>query len=1239
MLLLNQTLESICDLHQSAHSSTNTDKSRIREIIDDVLDILSLKSSYTTLTVSVETLGESAYLCYHGALVSPNDADFAYSKVFDYLKNNASYAQCPPLSELLVQLENASGTVDRDSKLLSEVIKNFSSFVEFLVTFTAKAENDFKHFIFSAFECEEQYFVREGRATTENAMNYDTEALLNGLPEFPRPVNGNSKVESAKRTLMPLPIGSSDPNFIKLCHMLLQLWLLDAENYPRRQVLVDVLIKYYKHSRGITYFEKDTFEAQELKVHKIYDFFIGLAETPGLLPLSCYSEASEALDELIKLPTKQLPEVFDHNPSARNFTHLQIVEMLANLESVVSVLNEYGLNLDPSFPTRARLYTYFVYDDMSDEASDLDFRYIYGLYCAIRDIVAYKSTSTNSDSIMSSIIRALRYHEHQLTSYSVDTTLIMRLSGLVHSSDMLMLRNLTFKWNRKVLKISQDESQVEIIHAKHDKQLLDTYLRIWFDRYMRLKDLELLAAEYNRKQLQARVFNRFWVNKLLNLARAEHAMSALSSALFLKAWIAKFEKRKHQDHIAVQHHNSGCISIAFASWRNRHSKLTQMDESECEFRDKLGVRNNAVLLFKAWRHWVNVFESLQQADSRIHLSDRFARLSLKEVKFVENRCFKVWARKAALGTLAVRLQHDQSAGRKQFFFQKWLSQFRMQRMLSTHMDERLKVTLHSYVRHWKAKRFLQESSRGFNHSNLKRKVLRTFRLRLRLEGQQHANDDRLIQKMFQIWLLKKAGNDLRLILDSKLGMKILLVWRESLEISNSRLQLAVHHHEVELKRKGLKSMRDIDLFNKERTSAADMWTQRKFLMKMCKRYSSIPGIGMLRSLNSQIAFEPRILMGSVIRRWKYQYLLKFEGTSAAKIADFHLNFQSPRQLKVAFKHWSKRAGHIHQLQQRLSQFRRNPEFTRVYFKRWANRLYEQQYLRQRGDDFHVEELQKKVLLAWYEKFNGKVTYLGELGDELQNRYDVSKMVEKLRVWNLKYIKLVKRNLEMSQFFLEKWERRKMMAIFELWIHKSRSKPLDLDNYADDNEDEFVEAQTSFRSNHSPLARRNFFQLADFSYMRTPLRKRSDVPVTPFGRLRDSPSKLLETNQRIKTDRIQALGARYKLARGNELSRTRPRLPAPEKSADYIPKLNIPPAPNFQDLDLRDTSLPMSQSPTLLPENSEIDFLVIDSAKRLRRIRPLVIPDVTQQPRLRYSTTEKLKEKLKEMLPTRNVFGS
>lgn len=1240
MLLLHQTLESICDLHQSAHSATYTDRSRVREIIHDVLNILSLQNSYTALTVSVETLGESAYLCYHSSLATPEDANFTYSKVFDYLKNKVTFAQSPPLSDLLIQLENASRFVNRDSKILAEVIKNFSSFVEFLINLSAKAETDFKNFIFSAFECEERYYVREGRAATENGVNFDTEALLNGLPESDRPVNGKRGVESATRTLMPLPIASSDPNFIKLCHMLLQLWLLDAENYPRRQVLVDVLIKYYKHSRGITHFEKDTFEEQELKVHKIYDFFIGLAETPGLLPLSCYSEASEALDLLVKLPARKVAEVFDHNPSARHFSKLHVVEMVANLESVVSILNEYGLKLDPNFPGRARLYTSFVYNEMADEASDLDFRYIYGLYCAIRDIVAYESTSINSDSIMSSIIRALRSHEQQLVSSSSDSTILMRLSALVFSSDMLALRMLTLKWNRKVLKISQQESQVDIIHAKHDRQLLASHLTNWFDRYMRVKDLELLAAEYNGKQLQARIFNRFWVNKLLSLARAEQAASVLSSALYLKAWIAKSEKCKRQDDSAAQHYNSRCLSRALMSWKIRHSKVRHMENAETEFRSQLGIQNNAILLLEAWKHWVAVFENRQHLDSHMNLSDKFATLSLKEIKFVEKRSFEMWARKAALGSIAVQLQQDQSAGRKRFFLQKWLSCFRMQRMLSNHMDERLKVTLRSYLRHWKAKRFFETNSRQYYDTNLKRKVLRAMRLRLRLEGQQHANEDRIVKKMFQLWLLKKTSNDSRLVLDSKLGLKVFSVWRESLEICNSRVQLAVHHHEVELKRKGLKSMRDLLLFNKEQSSAADIWIRRKFLMKMCRRYSSIPSIEkILRNLNSQIALEPRILLGSVIRYWKHQYLLKFQGTSEAKIADFRLNFQDPKQLEVAFKHWSKRAGHVKRLQQRLSQFGGSPELARGYLKRWANRLYEQQYLRQRGDQFRVEELQKKAFLAWYEKFNSKVAYLGELGDELQNRYDVSKMVEKLRVWNLKYVKLVKRNFEMSQFFLEKWESRKMMAIFELWLHKSRRKAEDFGDHNDDNEDEFLEAQTSIRSNASPLARRDVFQLADLSYLRTPLRKRSDAPVTPFGRLRDSPSKLLETNQRIKTDRLQALGARYKLARGNELSRTRPRLRAPEKSADYVPKLNIPPAPNFQELDYRDTSLPISQSRTLLPENSEIDFLVIDSAKRLRRIRPLVIPDATQEPRLQYSSTEKLKEKLKEMLPTRNVFGT
>lgn len=1286
-LLLHETIRELHTLHEYTQlDDVENFSSLLRSTVLNISRLLSLNANHNSLKLSSTAFDLVSLLHFSNSAPAPQN-DFTYANIFLFIKDDSVTSESSStlftqLLQLLAETHHSDRRPARVRLSYSQIISRFSDLVLFFLSLHKLSEQTLVDYIARCFMYEFSYFSGLGSQIDNSGSHSNTEHMVKALDKFilssadglaAPEIDSIFSYDASSPSHEALNFQCSDENFTRLYHIFLQLSLFKSPTAFQENVVpyIEVMINFFKRLCSIDHFEVDDFETQEQKFNTLYAFFVGNDEGDGILPASVHDLAVKIIDEIIDAPTPSSPNYniikgeTENNSLTRINTLLsrgyardEIIDLISNLETVISILKEYDLDFDFTFPSTFHHYLFLVYEELPELAIDADYEFIDVIDETIGAIIDFESHEDSENEEIRGIVAQLHELQYVFTVVNELLTLLMRTAikeiAHINSFTKALLR----RWNHRTMAIAQLEViRTDVFTIDSDAIVLKKLFLAWYESTMKFKHLHVQAAKYSDKKALASHLNSFWIRKIIVLAEAASKVENLRAGYILSHW----KKRLHNISIMFQKldefHDSKSLAATFTRVLIRSRELQDLTEKAETMRTQFQSAGDRGLLLVSFLLWKSKFIGSFTHSGVDYTFQKLAKLSELERYYLMKRSFAILTTKSKVQKSFKQITNIRIDNLRAKILHHWkqkLMMLGMEESFGNQRDSTLKLAI---LRHWDESSKLRKKADNLCHASLLRRSLRSWRLITLRRQFQKELDSLLLKKLFKNVLLERQRKAMTQSKASELVLSTISVWKRRMAESEGQTALASKTREHSLENWALSIWASKLALNEELVVVADLNLQRKFLMKARGVYLRLQEalFGTTKLLGEK--FDHRLLLKASLRNWKEIYIEHHERQCLQAAKSFQANVADRGHVAVFFQHWRREAAALKlkkmRLENQLAAFQDTCTLKRDVFGRWISMGESHREAAFRSIEFYDALLKKRIMLVWYEKYVLKVTYLSELADEIINKKDYSRLVEILRKWNLRYLKNVRLSQQTCEMFIEKWEKAKFRSLFEVWLHKSTQRSRN---------DIYEEANSTFGSNTSPLARKSekpspgSSALVTTSYFNTPIKKQVASPYTPSGQ-RTSPTKFQETNQRMKSDRMDALISRYRLAKNKKgkyplREGTWPRLSPPKRfSLPMNVQSRPPPAPRF-DNSSRSPSPAATSSPSVEPtayerfasyssDNEDLDVSLIDTAKKLQKIKPIVVPqEEGDYSSIKYSSISKLKERLvsKAGSPIRASYG-
>ncbi|KAM9938950.1 hypothetical protein OXX80_001573 [Metschnikowia pulcherrima] len=1259
--LVEDLLVNLHLLHQFSASNITSFETLLLQVWAQITQLLDAPGEQERLHISSNVFSDfEAYIRKETVQTFPA-SDVTTQSILSFIENGAdsplegndNYNSRLSAAQSVLS-QKSSARLENNVKRSNSVVSSLEELVSTISISCTTAEENLREYLLTCF----LYDVRQSASEPENASNslsedVDTEKLMSAIdnPTYPKAEHNPLTQRDNSSDLT-----CSDSHFMKIYHVFLQLALHEIPPETREDVApyVDVMLGFYKKHRHIT-----TFESLEdvAKDELIIEFLCGSGTYPGIVPPKLKAHAVGILTSGIYDNDPQDPSVVQIPHEApisqatthRDFTRQEIQALVTDFETVISTLSEYDPHLDPALLPAFRNYVSFVYDEFPEVPVFEDFEFINVVAESILAVVNYVASDEDSESdTIEDILLSIRGIQDTLSDISSSSTLLMRLTVSETQNSRAFARSCLLRWNRKTLVANQ----LRIIYEEEylpqsQRRMLGSTFSKWYGKSSALRLLSSEAAMYSKKKQMSHHFNNCWISAMIKVIDLNSALESFTKKNYMAVWREKMNKCEELESQADLHQASKCVSRQFGRWRVGLENVSNLEKTADEVGDGLRSGSDLFLRGKIWENWKQRLDESSEKDTAAAVEPLSVKLSnlnnlsrhfiLKKYLlilksrsangkalavfhhsrslFLKHHFFSVWQMKKELSKLRETVVYDRELALKRSAFNCWCDQTRSKISADVTMRRNL---LQKSWKSWKTRK-LAARFEMTSASNVKRDYLKRWLLRARSVTITKESDMEALKVMVAKW--KKRA--IKVLDDEDLAKSTCAAFAvaNSLMIWKSKLAAI-----------------------EEWQSVADLHVQQKFLNKIVINFNKVQDQNRKAQEyeKQEHQFADRLQLKATLRKWQDVYLLRYEHEAGQALAYFQSNVRNAGTLSVFFNSWKGKYERLKEnqilLDKNLMFFNNTNILKSEFFLHWIDVTRANASATDKSVDFHRALLHKKFLLAWYEKYVTKARYLSEIADEWISRREYTRMIEILRKWNLAFTKNVKRNQQTCDMFVEKWERNNLKSLFELWHYKARKRvPI---------EDDYAEANTTFGSNTSPLSKKflgsgaSLEYLDGASYLYTPVKKQvSRLPFTP-AKASTSPTRLQETNQKMKSTKMDALTSRYKLAKGDNanarsqtrLVRTNSTSLPPPLSPSRLP-IRPPPAPRF------DTSSDTRAGPDAAssPESSSVssqvlpyagtENRVVETAKRLQRIRPLVVPNSGGTTEIRYSPISKLRERL------------
>lgn len=1083
--------------------------------------------------------------------------------------------------------------------------------------------------------------------------------------------------------LQTLEFDSTDPVFLKLYHNLLQLALLKKDVLFDLQVhlYAKALIDLFKKQKEVHVFELNSYSLKEERLQILYDFFLGTEEQTGIVPQHLVDRASRMIDSLVLTaddfhasvsefdPVENQDDVEnvrpDSDPNAlvvRGFQKEEFDQIMTNLTTVFSILNEYHLQFDPTFPKMFQNYITLVYEEMPDMATSDDFQFIELVVLLVGQIIDFEAGDNTSESkSIHEIVDKLYSTQASFSVNNTESSILMRLSLSEFTTRCQIQKTLIRRWNTRTLKVNH--LQLLISSAPNFKKTsLTKFLNIWFDKSKKIKQLHTLATSYSNQKLLVKVLDGFWILKIVRLGQAEHKISHSLFTQKWNLWKSKTNSLSQLETKLIDFHDQNLTKKYFDIFGQRLANIQHKKTLSDQLRSNIDEKQSKLAKARYFLIW---FTKLDQMDyNEGNLVQKLAELSYRERSYILQKHFNVWLLRHELANLYKELKSSHAQALKQRTLEMWKKNRNLGSLHERFVDAKSKQIKETVLRYWKEKQKHLLMALAFEKKQTTEKIMKLWVLRERSKKAQF--DTGTLAAHFKKWKLKwRSSSPLAQRVDIR--SDIFIQWKKRTKDLSDSKKTSIDFCDINLSKKSFDVWQKRVSQSHEQAQLGQLFVQKKYFDIMKKKFSDIENL-QHRNAVSGSTFSERFGATFALRLWKKKYLTEFEKFSNQKALTFQTDVVDRGRCAVFLGAWRMKLLSIEkkerELVRRLSALVQGNPILGPYLSFWFEKTMKVREADETANDFFVSMQLKRFLLVWYEKYVTKASYLSEVAEDYLNRAEYGALIDYLRKWNLKYVKTIKRNEQTCEMFSQRWHQTRSKSIFELWLHKSKLKRGEA---SDGNETEYVEANTSLFSTNSPLAKKRGIGPRGNerrSYLYTPVKNQvSSLPFTPSSRTQKlSPTRLQETNQKMKIDRMDALINRYRSARP-ESYKSRPanpqtlastmltRLSPPRTKSNYSFLATKPPAPDFEQLRGNPGLPEATSSPVLMNFDSSIDdsapnspsqaaeppASILDTARKLRQMRPLVVPPARTEDSFAMTPAAKLRERLSRASVDSNVF--
>lgn len=1164
----------------------------------------------------------------------------------------------------------------RDSYAL--ILTRFAGLVLLFIDLRSAAESQFLSYLTNCYAVEQQYYALL-QSPLEVLPDSDTEKILYALDTLIQPastelLDSMFSYDEAKRSNA-LDFSSSDESFNKLYSSFLHLALLKPQESFREHSgpFLKVMLGLYKKLIHANFIEVT--EDHDAKLRFIADFIcesdssssyrklvletiretqaaaprlcvellpiekIGLQASTGFIERTLSGHLPELLSETLpeippglpqELTTKILPEILTD----------EALNLISEVRAVFDSLRESGFELDPFYPALFRYYLILVHEQSPDAATSLDSQYIRSVAEIIRAVIDYEKDEDNESALLS-LLHRLHEIQAPLVSIRSSQSILMKATLVEYTRTKSMMSHSLRNWNLKALAVNQLELICEEYMGHH--RLLKRSFSKWYAKMSRNRDLIERAAIYSNERLVTRYFNDNFIKPLLLVAQNETRGDIYILLRFFGRWSSKLRSIGSKEYLIKNSLSRNLCRLYLRKWYKSFTRGGEKVTQGLLFREKALQLENSRLLSQLLLIWREKLLAKYPSDVGIYI---FEQLDFRARRFALRKPFFRWVLRLRLIECSLDFKTTQRHLFLLTYFSKWATVHKLvdqEQVYTANQEHALKSIVFC---HWKADCENQVRADAMYRRWLLSNQLKNMRLvRARREMRTNVQNRLLLSS----WCLWKLGH-LSSTYDVSSIRQCFQVWKIKSKEFQGLYSNAESQCELLAKKKTFVSWNNHHKILEYLTSVADLNFQRNILNRVSRKIHQHKVEEHLADtlFENHQKSQNYLLLKYAFEEWRSGYHALFESKAQALITHFQENVTERRILSRIMRHWRRRARYLlqqsSQLQAKLATFQRTSSIVRVTLQQWIAVTEHQYDISLHADELYISRTCEKVWRLWLQKYGAIATYLTIQADNILDRKDYDLAVSALRKWYYKYATVVSATDNICKTFLKKKKRLNLKIMFELWMHKYQLKRPE---YAE----LYKEANTTFGSNVSPLARKNidtrvsasFF--GEESYFYTPLEASS--PYTPVKN-KNSPTRLQETNQRIKLNRMDALTRRFRRANlGDDFSGALRKGPLPRLSP---PKRNRPfneppPAPDFNGFqedpshilrivpasaDLRGEALQNS------PERD--DGSLIETAKSLQRIRPIVIPYDESPSELRYSTLRTLKDRLQsaQSSPKRSI---
>lgn len=1210
--------------------------------------------------------------------------------------------------------DSEGGVLDQITKMLADhlhdhrairiksdyelIVTKVCQLIEYLILYHKQAESTFQDYISKCISYEYAYYLNLHDKLHLDLQDQDTEQIVDFLDSVVKIDDTTDSIFSVLPTPGDVQLGliCNNDDFNSIYNLFLQIILsknlTDFHKYSR--VMIDV---FKKHAM-VEYFELDQTNYQNQLHRKFTEVFVN-GENPILQAKYDTINRKIILNLLSGNETTQkLPAKDIINESAQNESILDlyltyepdILPKLANegkhpcsredqiklfhtLLHIIPLLNEFNLNFNPKFPYILRYFLKLIYQTLPSLSTPEDLIYVNQLLTDVNLIVDFENEEdSNQTDIKATVENFHKLHLKLVDSKNQKSTLLMRYAYLQFDSNYFLKLFVMNRWKSKEAKNMTLINKLNDWNDEKELKEKQNSLRKWFSLRQKFYNIEIETKNFYRLRLLYKVMIQQWRERLFLLNDLEVLLKKLQVSKFWNIWVDKYKTLQQMKQNSIDFDSQKLLKQIFNQLTGKYTEKLSLELASIEFNRTRITKHDKLILEYYMNKWYRLMNSQMNCGSRspsdetlisISWGDKVSTLNMRENEFVLRKFIHAWLKSVHL---AKQYHKSQMLSQKYLLSyvlnNMWIKKFNMIVTAKNHVVLRDKDMSTKIFSLWRKYAEQKRIAKEFHNQNVLKNVMKYWKLRIReLLVFKKSNFLNLTDDKLLIAYWSKLRNSVKSVSHLK---------RKDLEIAKSKLTLWLSRH-----RKVRVLNVSADSFNRsnvgrdfyykwmeklimaeEMVHVADLNVQRKYFNQFIKIiYEHKKLDNKLEKLRINRNFCDKLLLKLTFEKWKSRFEMEFEISANVKIQRLEHFFINPNINAIYFRLWVDNFNKCQSKTQALIEesklFSQQGTVVKMMMNKWKHKYSLLQERNNEAENFKSILLEKKFMMIWYNQCFGKLSHLNEISESYIARKEISILEDIIHNWSRKVLNTLKRNQESCDQFIGRWQNLKLKGIFGIWMLKYRER-IELD-------DDFL-GDLSNISSLSPLSQRRLKQekneltANNKSYLYTPIKEQvSKVTINTPRSTRGSPTKLQETTQRLKSERIKALRQYLSRAKARATSTPEKRQTwslrselnvnlsksqflidnsstrlSPNNASKYVGI--VPPAPPNFDVG-RNISFSLSEQSRSILNDSETEKATIESAKKLRRIKPIKFPTEEDLNLPKFSPVGKLKDQLRKNL--------